>query len=82
MPTFLAVFASQTMGMLINALSWCVEENYSCGKVVKLFISIYVFFFYSPSCQSAVAAGFLISFLPRRKSNNNPEFDVREKLEN
>lgn len=46
------------------------------------FLYLSMYFFYSLSCQSAVAAGLLISFLPRRKSNNNPEFDVREKLEN
>lgn len=44
MPTFLGVFASQAMSILINALSWCVEENYFGNMVVKLFISIYVFF--------------------------------------
>lgn len=43
---------------------------------------ISVFFFHLLSCLSAVAAGYLISFLLRRKSNNNPEFDVRGKLEN
>lgn len=44
MPTFLGVFASQAMAMLVNAFSWCVEENYSGNMVVKLLISIYVFF--------------------------------------
>lgn len=44
MPTFLGVCASQAMGMLVNAVSWCVEENYSGIMVVKLFISICVFF--------------------------------------
>lgn len=70
----------QAMGMMVNAVSWHVEENYCADMVVKLFIS--TFFFYTLSCQSAVAAGLLISFLPRRKPNSNPEFDVSERPEN
>lgn len=76
MPPFLAVFASQAMGMVVNAVSWRVVE-----KCWLNFISICLFSIPFPVSQ-LVAAGHLISFLPRRKSNNNPEFDVREKLEN
>lgn len=82
MPSFLAVFASQAMGMVVNAVSWRVEKRYCGNMVVKLYICLFFFFFHLLSCLSAVAAGCLISFLLRRKSNNNPEFDVRGKLEN
>lgn len=81
MSPFLAGFASQATGMMVMAVGVWKKMILVIWWLNFLYLSIYVFF--NPlSCQSAVAAGLLISFLPRRKSNNNPEFDVREQLEN
>ena len=58
MPPCLAGFASQAMGMMVNAVSWHVEENSSGNVVVKLFISVYVFFSTSFPVSQLLQLGF------------------------